>query len=184
MHRYILHSVKYTMQFDKNLNQKQRSFVEYYCLYGNGERSAIEAGYSSKSARAIASQNLTKLNILNAIQERKDLLAESLAIKKEGLVLDLERVKQNATELLGANVHRSGSGTKSGLMNVVISAVSKQAELLGFKGELVRSHDPDDDLTDEEIEEELRVLEQGEDYQRYIRYRDEAKAKAKNEKEE
>lgn len=53
---------------DLPLTDKQRVFVDEYLIDMNGTRAAIRAGYSEKSAREIASQNLTKLNIQKAIE--------------------------------------------------------------------------------------------------------------------
>jgi len=58
----------------KKLTYKQRAFVLRYLVHFNGTKAAIEAGYSIKTARNQASQNLTKLNISDAINE---LLEES-----------------------------------------------------------------------------------------------------------
>lgn len=52
------------------LTDKQKRFVEQYCIHFNGARAAREAGYSEETAKEIASQNLTKLNIKNAIDLR------------------------------------------------------------------------------------------------------------------
>lgn len=50
------------------LTEKQKIFCSEYILDWNGTRAAIAAGYSESSAREIASQNLTKLNILAHIK--------------------------------------------------------------------------------------------------------------------
>ncbi len=52
-----------------NLTPKQRLFVQHYMACFNGTQAAILAGYSEKTARFIASENLTKPNIRTAIQE-------------------------------------------------------------------------------------------------------------------
>jgi len=52
------------------LTDKQKRFIEQYCVHFNGARAAREAGYSEETAKEIASQNLTKLNIKNAIDLR------------------------------------------------------------------------------------------------------------------
>ena len=57
---------------DLELTDKQRVFVDEYLVDLNGTRAAIRAGYSEKSAREIASQNLTKLNIQKAIEKAFD----------------------------------------------------------------------------------------------------------------
>ena len=50
------------------LSAKQNRFVEEYLLDGNGAAAAVRAGYSVKSARAIASENLTKADVLSVLQ--------------------------------------------------------------------------------------------------------------------
>lgn len=51
------------------LTAKQRRFVDAYD--GNGTQAAIAAGYSPKTARAIAKENLTKPHILAEIKSRE-----------------------------------------------------------------------------------------------------------------
>ena len=52
------------------LTDKQRRFVEEYLVNSNGTRAAIRAGYSPKTARAIACENLTKPAIAAEIKRR------------------------------------------------------------------------------------------------------------------
>lgn len=52
-----------------NLTHKQRLFVTYYVQSGNATQSAIQAGYSEDSARQIGSENLSKPDIQEAINE-------------------------------------------------------------------------------------------------------------------
>ena len=59
-------------KISRKLKPKQRKFIAYYTdptkdTFGNATRSAIAAGYSEKSARFIASENLTKPNIQSEI---------------------------------------------------------------------------------------------------------------------
>lgn len=55
----------------KKLTAKESAFVDYYFICGlNGYQAAIKAGYSERSAYEIASQNLRKLHIQEAIQAR------------------------------------------------------------------------------------------------------------------
>ena len=51
------------------LTAKQRRFIDAYD--GNGTQAAIAAGYSPKTARAIAKENLTKPHILAEIKSRE-----------------------------------------------------------------------------------------------------------------
>lgn len=52
------------------LSKKQTAFVEFYLTHWNATKAAILAGYSERSARSIGSENLTKPDIQEAIQER------------------------------------------------------------------------------------------------------------------
>lgn len=65
------------------LTKKQRIFVEHYALTENGVQSALKA-YDIKSedptnvAKVIAGENLTKPNLINAIEEKKLSIAERI----------------------------------------------------------------------------------------------------------
>ena len=52
------------------LTKRQKLFIEAYLRTFNGTQSAIEAGYSERSARSTASENLTKPNIATEIKRR------------------------------------------------------------------------------------------------------------------
>lgn len=52
------------------LTQKQRVFIERYCVHFNGSKACREAGYSEDTCAVMAYENLTKPYIKNAINER------------------------------------------------------------------------------------------------------------------
>ena len=52
------------------LTEKQKRFADEYIKSGNATQAAIKAGYSKRTARTIAQQNLTKLDIKSYIDER------------------------------------------------------------------------------------------------------------------
>lgn len=54
----------------RKLTPKQKNFADHYILTGEARRSAIQAGYSVRSASEIASENLTKPNITAYIEKR------------------------------------------------------------------------------------------------------------------
>ncbi len=62
---------------DDKLTDKQKRFVEEYCIDFNASRAATVAGYSVESARSIGSENLTKPNIKKAISEKLSALTMS-----------------------------------------------------------------------------------------------------------
>lgn len=52
----------------QKLTARQEKFIQFYD--GNGTQAAIKAGYNKKHARVIAAQNLAKLYIREAIEQR------------------------------------------------------------------------------------------------------------------
>jgi len=72
-----------------NLTLKQSRFVENYCDSGNGAEAARRAGYTEKSAKEMAYENLTKPHIQAALSVRLDQAGISeprlLKILDEGL---------------------------------------------------------------------------------------------------
>jgi phage terminase small subunit len=55
----------------EKLTPKQLQFCKEYLIDLNGAQAAIRAGYSEKTAKEIASENLTKPNIVEYIQHQK-----------------------------------------------------------------------------------------------------------------
>lgn len=97
----------------RKLNPKQQHFVEEYLIDLNATQAAIRAGYSPKTATAIASENLSKPSISAAIAcamaERskrtgitQDRILEELAkvafIKLTDIVDDTGKIKAGATD--------------------------------------------------------------------------------------
>ena len=97
----------------RKLNPKQQRFVEEYLIDLNATQAAIRAGYSPKTATAIASENLSKPSISAAIAcamaERskrtgitQDRILEELAkvafIKLTDIVDDTGKIKVGATD--------------------------------------------------------------------------------------
>jgi phage terminase small subunit len=71
------------------LTPKQRVFVEEYLVDLNGTQAAIRAGYSTDSARQIASENLSKPYIAEAIDKA---LADRGGITRTRIVDELARI--------------------------------------------------------------------------------------------
>ena len=82
------------------LTRKQELFAtEYVRLKGNGTQAAIAAGYSEKTARSIAVENLAKPNIKKRIQELSQKAdAEKIADAQEVLQLLTEIVRGEMSE--------------------------------------------------------------------------------------
>lgn len=75
------------------MNDRQRAFCQYYAADPDGTAAAIKAGYSRRTAAAIASENLRKPELLQYI---KELQAEAEAAR----VADLVEVKRFWTETM------------------------------------------------------------------------------------
>ena len=81
------------------MTPKQQAFVHHYCTNGgNGTQAAIAAGYSEATAREIASQNLTKPAISQAIDEWREHMAEQAEITIESIARELVKICENATK--------------------------------------------------------------------------------------
>lgn len=75
------------------MNDRQRAFCQYYAADPDGTAAAIKAGYSKRTAAAIASENLRKPELLEYI---KELQAEAESAR----VADLVEVKRFWTETM------------------------------------------------------------------------------------
>ena len=69
-----------------NLTRRQACFVAEYCVTGNGSEAARRAGYSHRTAREMASENLTKPAIRAAIYACKTAYRAALEITKDDVV--------------------------------------------------------------------------------------------------
>jgi phage terminase small subunit len=79
------------------LTAKQQRFVEAYLANPNGARAAIAAGYSAKTARVIASENLRKPAIAAALAEAQRRRKE----REQGLI---ERVREELAGMAFSNI--------------------------------------------------------------------------------
>lgn len=61
----------------KDLTPKQKAFADEYLKCGNATEAARRAGYNSKSARQIGTENLSKPSIFEYIAERQKQIDDS-----------------------------------------------------------------------------------------------------------
>lgn len=84
----------------RKLTPKQKQFADAYIESGNATKSAIEAGYAKRTARSIGSENLTKPDIKDYIDERmKQIESEKIMTAKEAveLLTNIARGKETET---------------------------------------------------------------------------------------
>lgn len=68
------------------LTPKQKKFCYEYCIDLNATQAAIRTGYSESTARSIASNLLTKVNIQSQIKYLQDNLAEAVGVSKMRII--------------------------------------------------------------------------------------------------
>ena len=76
----------------QKLTPKQKRFVEEYLVDLNGTQAAIRAGYSKKSARNIAKENITKPHISAAITKACARRGERTGITADKVVHEIGKV--------------------------------------------------------------------------------------------
>ena len=112
------------------LTEKQRRFCDYYIELGNGAEAAVRAGYSKKTARQMASENMAKPYVKAYIDAKLEELAnERTADAQEVLeyLTSVMRGKEKEETLIGL-----GEGAQ-GKTKIEVGAKDrlKAAELLG-----------------------------------------------------
>lgn len=75
------------------MTPKQRKFCDEYLVSGNGTDAAVKAGYSPKTAKQIATENLSKPDL-------KAYIDEQLALMHSGKVADAEEVLEYLTAVM------------------------------------------------------------------------------------
>lgn len=90
------------------LTPKQLRWIDEYLVDFNGAAAAVRAGYSSKTARSIACELLTKPDIRALLQAKQGALAKKLEITRQGVVqglleaVEMGREQQNPGAMVGA----------------------------------------------------------------------------------
>ena len=80
------------------LEERQRIFCNEYLVDFNGTQAAIRAGYSKKTARSIASENLTKPNIQEYLKELIDSRNKRTQITQDDVIADIIKVKDRCMQ--------------------------------------------------------------------------------------
>lgn len=79
-------------EWENELTPKQRAFVREYLIDLNATQAAIRAGYSEKTARSVAAENLTKPNIAAAIESAMKLRANRTDITADRVLKELAKI--------------------------------------------------------------------------------------------
>lgn len=130
------------------LTNKQAAFVEHYLSCWNGAKAARRAGYSQKTAREIARQNLTKPLIREAIDAR----LETLKMGSDEVLSRLsEMARADIGDFLVLNTQDIGIGS--------ITSIALNARAFQEKGYLVKSIKDTKDGIHFTMHDSMRALE-------------------------
>ena len=116
---------------ERKLTPKQQDFADHYIKLGNATEAAIKAGYSKRTAKEIASENLTKPNIKNYIDERMEMLKTERVADQQEILETLTSVLRG--EATAATLRGIGEGAQviDEDMPPTMGERIKAAELLG-----------------------------------------------------
>ncbi len=120
----------------RKLTARQEGFIDEYLIDLNATQAAIRAGYSPKSARAIACENLAKPDIQEAIALAKQARAEAVSIDAEWVLRELVKLHQRVTQEIKPALHpktrKQMKDEEGNLLFVFNAAASNRAlELIG-----------------------------------------------------
>jgi phage terminase small subunit len=114
---------------ENKLTPKQKAFADHYIRSSNATLAAVEAGYSERSAKVIASENLTKPYVIEYINERmKQLEDKRIASAEEVLQYLTSVVRGEVTE---QKILFSKEGSEIAELGASVNDRNKAAELLG-----------------------------------------------------
>ncbi len=111
------------------LTPKQAMFVKEYLKDLNGTQAAIRAGYSKKTANAIATENLAKPFIAGAVKVEMDKRAEKVDIDAEWVLREAKRTYEACHE--ADNLPAAVSALKLVGTHINIQAFSETRRLAG-----------------------------------------------------
>ncbi|NFO71987.1 terminase small subunit [Clostridium botulinum] len=116
------------------LTPKQKAFADYYIETGNATEAAKKAGYKGKNLNRIASENLSKLDIKNYIDERMKQLENKRIAKANEVLQYLTRVirgEETEEVVVTENIGDFMSEAKTIKKEIGAKDRIKAAELLG-----------------------------------------------------
>jgi phage terminase small subunit len=76
----------------RELNERQKQFVREYLVDLNATQAAIRAGYSPKTAYAIADKLLKKAEIQTIVQKAMDARADRVNVRADDVLRELARI--------------------------------------------------------------------------------------------
>ena len=110
------------------LTPKQKDFCEQYVVDLNGKQAAIRAGYSAKTAKEIACENLTKPNIMKYLAKLIAKRSDKTEITAEYVLTGLQEVAERCLQRVPV---LDKDGKETGEWRFEASGANRSLELLG-----------------------------------------------------
>lgn len=147
------------------LTDKQEMFCKEYLVDLNATRAAIRAGYSEKTAKDIACENLAKPYLQERIQELMANRAEKVTVTAENVLKSILDIRDTSTQKIALT---DKEGNETGYDMLDKNAALKANELLGkhlvlftdkVESKNLNINADIDTLSDEQLEQELKKWE-------------------------
>ena len=123
------------------MTYKQELFIQEYIKTGNATNSAIKAGYSKKTARAIGQENLTK----PALKKRIEELSQKIACNN---IMTAKERQEYLTKLINSDDVKVSDKLKA--LDILNKMTGEYIQKVEVNGEL-KTEDPFKNLTTEEL---------------------------------
>ena len=145
------------------LTDKQEAFVKEYILNGgNGTQAAIHAGYSENCAQEIASENLLKPLIKEALEAHREGLSESFTISAETKFNWLKEIVERSMQHEQVMDKEGPTGEYKFAGGDAIRAINEINKMDGGhaaeKKDITSKGESINALSDEEVDAKLRAL--------------------------
>ncbi|MEO5888935.1 MAG: terminase small subunit [Ferruginibacter sp.] len=124
---------------EKPLTARQLEFARQFIIDNNATQAAIRSGYSKKTARAIAAENLTKANVIKFIEVLKEDLRKQLNLDAAYIAQELRDIAEYNIQdfLLPGNRVRDITTLSRRLTKAITAIKSKETFLPGGITEVV-----------------------------------------------
>ena len=112
----------------EHLTDKQRRFCEEYLIDLNATQAAIRAGYSQNTARQIASENLSKLDIQEYLTQLKSERSERVSLNADWV---MTRLRENVERAMQLTPVLDRNGNPTGVFRYDGAVANRALELIG-----------------------------------------------------
>ncbi|GFE56407.1 terminase small subunit [Geobacter sp. AOG1] len=143
------------------MTPKQELFVVEYLKDLNATQAAIRAGYSAKTARQIAEENLSKPYIMAAINEAKKERIEEVKLDANYVLTNLQKVVERCMQAVPVLKKEGGEWVETGEFRFDSSGANRALELIGKHNKMftdVVEMNNFDNLTEEQLFERIAKL--------------------------